>query len=916
MSSAHDGPLRNNGATRLGGIPTESSRTHEAKVRMVMLVDNRVAGDSRVIKSAGTAARAGYDVTVLGYGAPEAFDIGGIPVHLRPSLTEPPRPPSRHPRWVSAAQRVAGRVGLPDRATADKRRRTAEGTFRRRLERAEGLGTSGQAMRLATSVLTTGLKVAHVANNKRISGQLRLGRFAAADSPPSLRTLVARLKPAPAQARTWRDLDPLPQRLSYGWEEVLTTLDPDLIHAHDYRTLPAAIDHKLRCAAQGRDLPVVYDAHEFVQGYVELGATRHQAAMELERALIGSADEVITVSPAIADMLRTSYGLAETPTVVLNAPEEPPGRTPGPSLRERVGVGRRTPLMVYAGSVGGGRSIDMCIAALPLLPGVHLALVIGQPDSATALRFAEHASSLGVRDRLHLTRYVPQEFIADFVAEADIALTPLRHNANTENSMPTKTREYLVAGVPQVVSDVRTLSAFVRETGIGEVHVADDIASFAAAVTTVLADPQKYRDRHTRELRDEHTWTRQEVNLEAAWARALGRRPSRAPGSAPTTPPTELGNPEVDVPHSSHPTRPGAGLLPEAHGAVRLVVGPANSAGQGTAWAAAVRARLGVDAATVAMARPQHLHAPVDLEVSPEQRRDRTWLARLDAEVAATRTHVLLESGITLGGDSISPLVVGEQVARFEKSGLVVGMLLHGSEVRDPDRHLQLHPTTSLFATADPGFVDTLRGRVRTTASLVEWLGVPTFVSTLDLIDYVPDATWLPVTVDVDALASTAPVLERARPVVLHAPSNSALKGSAVIDPVLTRLDHEGAIRYLRATDLAHDDLIAAIASADIVVDQLGLGLYGVLACEAMGAGRLVVAEVGDRIRTRMAPASVPILEITATSVEDVLRRTLADRVEGRALAAAGPSFVREFHDGRAAAAALEGFLGQGARSS
>jgi hypothetical protein len=186
----------------------------------------------------------------------------------------------------------------------------------------------------------------------------------------------------------------------------------------------------------------------------------------------------------------------------------------------------------------------------------------------------------------------------------------------------------------------------------------------------------------------------------------------------------------------------------------------------------------------------------------------------------------------------------------------------------------------------------------------------------LDLIDYVPDATWLPVTVDVDALASAAPVLERARPVVLHAPSNSALKGSAVIDPVLTRLDHEGAIRYLRATDLAHDDLIAAIASADIVVDQLGLGLYGVLACEAMGAGRLVVAEVGDRIRTRMAPASVPILEITATSVEDVLRRTLADRVEGRALAAAGPSFVREFHDGRAAAAALEGFLGQGARSS
>ena len=190
----------------------------------------------------------------------------------------------------------------------------------------------------------------------------------------------------------------------------------------------------------------------------------------------------------------------------------------------------------------------------------------------------------------------------------------------------------------------------------------------------------------------------------------------------------------------------------------------------------------------------------------------------------------------------------------------------------------------------DPGFVDTLRGRVRTTASLVEWLGVPTFVSTLDLIDYVPDATWLPVTVDVDAPGVDCPVPS--------APARSSSTLRAIVRSGLSG-HRPGAHparprrRYPlpRPLTLAHDDLIAAIASADIVVDRLGLGLYGVLACEAMGAGRLVVAEVGDRIRTRMAPASVPILEITATSVEDVLRRTLADRVEGRALAGwASPS--------------------------
>ena len=43
-----------------------------------------------------------------------------------------------------------------------------------------------------------------------------------------------------------------------------------------------------------------------------------------------------------------------------------------------------------------------------------------------------------------------------------------------------------------------------------------------------------------------------------------------------------------------------------------------------------------------------------------------------------------------------------------------------------------------------------------------------------------------------------------------------------------------------------HTELVEMVKSADIVVDQLLLGSYGVFACEAMAAGRVTVGHIAD----------------------------------------------------------------------
>lgn len=170
----------------------------------------------------------------------------------------------------------------------------------------------------------------------------------------------------------------------------------------------------------------------------------------------------------------------------------------------------------------------------------------------------------------------------------------------------------------------------------------------------------------------------------------------------------------------------------------------------------------------------------------------------------------------------------------------------------------------------------------------------------------------MPVVVDVERWATSEPVLERSRPLVMHAPSNPRLKGTEAIETALHRLAGTGLIEYRRLEGVPNDRMPAALAEADIVVDQLVMGLYGVGACEAMAAGRVVVSYVGDDVRARVRATTgldLPVAEAGPDTLADVVAGIVTDRDAARELAAAGPGFVREVHDGSRAAAALAGWL-------
>ena len=115
--------------------------------------------------------------------------------------------------------------------------------------------------------------------------------------------------------------------------------------------------------------------------------------------------------------------------------------------------------------------------------------------------------------------------------------------------------------------------------------------------------------------------------------------------------------------------------------------------------------------------------------------------------------------------------------------------------------------------------------------------GLPLFVTTLDLLDDVPEARWLPLMVDVDRWYCDAPVMERARPVVLHAPSKRWTKGSNAIISVLEGLDAAGMIEFRLAEGLPPARMRDLVRGADLVVDQLAIGCYSTFSVEGWPPG-------------------------------------------------------------------------------
>jgi glycosyltransferase involved in cell wall biosynthesis len=125
------------------------------------------------------------------------------------------------------------------------------------------------------------------------------------------------------------------------------------------------------------------------------------------------------------------------------------------------------------------------------------------------------------------------------------------------------------------------------------------------------------------------------------------------------------------------------------------------------------------------------------------------------------------------------------------------------------------------------------------------------------------------------------------------------VKGTEHLVAAVERLRAEGQQIELRLVEgVRHEQALAAIAGADIVVDQLLTGWYGGVAVEAMALGRPVVAHLHTADLERVPQeqrAQLPVVDAEPETTTDVLRQLL--RSDRSQLAATSRAYVERWHD-------------------
>ena len=168
-------------------------------------------------------------------------------------------------------------------------------------------------------------------------------------------------------------------------------------------------------------------------------------------------------------------------------------------------------------------------------------------------------------------------------------------------------------------------------------------------------------------------------------------------------------------------------------------------------------------------------------------------------------------------------------------------------------------------------------------------------VGSYDAIRWVPDAEVIPPGVDLGRYHPVTPSAAR-RPRVVHAPSSRRRKGTEHVIAACAELDVDLEI----VEGMPHGEARRRYEAADIVVDQLNAGWYGLFAIEAMALGKPVVTFLHHDAVGRTEEAfgvRVPLVRATPETLRQRLAELAASPEERRRIGAESRRYVERVHD-------------------
>jgi len=267
-------------------------------------------------------------------------------------------------------------------------------------------------------------------------------------------------------------------------------IHPHIIHCHDFPTLPMGYFMGLFTQSS-----LIYDSHELFVGqrYIEKRNPCLRKLLKRTEILFASRGKWILQ----ADSLRTQYfkkstGLQNVETISNYA--EDIGFNKQNLIRKKFGIPEKTVVLLYLGMIHStGRGIRTILKALDSIENAVFVAIGTLTPSGQNLLFKKERTI----DRAFYMEPVPPWEVVRWACGADIGLSLIENeSASYRLCVPTKTYEYLMAGIPVIASNFPALSSLIDNNPIGKVGcVIDPYNSdeLVQAVKFIISDEERMR---------------------------------------------------------------------------------------------------------------------------------------------------------------------------------------------------------------------------------------------------------------------------------------------------------------------------------------------------------------------------------------------------------------------------------------
>lgn len=262
-------------------------------------------------------------------------------------------------------------------------------------------------------------------------------------------------------------------------------LRPDVIHAH--WLIPQgfwAVAVKMLFK-----VPVVITAHG-----ADVYSLRTPIFVKMKKWICQNADQIVTVSLALADVLRTDTRCAQPPATISMGVDAQLFSPDKKNEEIRVRYGIKGPFLLFVGRLSEKKGIRYLVAAMSLIirqnPEAKL-LIIGQGELGKELR--DQAQGLGLGDVVLFVGAVPNAQLPVYFASADCFIGPsVQVRGGDTEGLPVTFIEAAMSGCLVIGTNVGGVAEVILHEETGYVVPPEDAQALAKTIISVLEQKETY----------------------------------------------------------------------------------------------------------------------------------------------------------------------------------------------------------------------------------------------------------------------------------------------------------------------------------------------------------------------------------------------------------------------------------------